>query len=383
MVSEEELRHFIKSRHIKSFDKVMPHVKEKYPDVTEKQVKDILKSFIKDPARLNSKRYYNKVFSDHPHAWMMDLLDNSGTTPIYNNKYEKEFHEMATKKYPIYWYVFININTRFAAAYPLHNKNATEIIKVLQQFINEHKCVSLTSDKESAFISKQVTNFLTRHNISHYVVLYENHTSMSILDSFIRHLRDMNINTDDSKYQSHHSKYRNFSTKRMKKLLDIYNDTIHSSIGMRPKEMENDIKSERKYIAYCLIQRSKTKDYTIPNGHYVRVILAKELMKKRRYKVSREVYIVDGRDGKNYFVKAQDNTLMSLPRFRLIDLGDTKPDKYKLAETVPEGFRLPESLVENKDDVMIANYGGDNGSEYIRRIDLRRHHPQIKHKLEK
>ena len=77
----------------------------------------------------------------------MDLLDNSGTTPIYNNKYEKEFHEM-TKSYPIYWYIFININTRFAAAYPLYNKNVDSIIDVLQQFINEHKCVSLTSDKE-------------------------------------------------------------------------------------------------------------------------------------------------------------------------------------------------------------------------------------------
>ena len=62
MVSEEELRHFIKSRHIKSFDKVMPHVKEKYPDVTENQVKDILKSFIKDPARLNNKNIIIKCF---------------------------------------------------------------------------------------------------------------------------------------------------------------------------------------------------------------------------------------------------------------------------------------------------------------------------------
>ena len=168
----------------------------------------------------------------------------------------------------------------------------------------------------------------------------------------------------------------------MEKLIDIYNNTIHSSIGMKPVEMENDEKYERKYIAFCLIQRSKAKDYTIPKGHYVRVVLSKELMKKRRYKVSREVYIVDDRDGKNYFVKAQDNTMMSLPRFRLIDLGDTKPDKYKLAETIPTGFRIPVGIISSDGKKLLVNYGDDIGAGYLRTVDLRRHHPQIKHKIE-
>ena len=188
MVTNAELRQFIIKKHMKSFKKIMPHVKEKYPEATAQEVKDILHSFIKDPARLKSKRYFNKVFSDHLHAWMMDLLDNSGITPDYNNKLEKEMKEMEkTKHSPIYWYIFININTRFAAVYPLYNKTVDNVIEVLTQFINEHKCVSLTSDKESAFISKKVTEFLTQHNISHYVVLNENHTSMSIMDSFIKH----------------------------------------------------------------------------------------------------------------------------------------------------------------------------------------------------
>ena len=54
------------------------------------------------------------------------------------------------------------------------------------------------------------------------------------------------------------------------------------------------------------------KDHTIPDGHYVRMILAKNVMKKRRYKVSREVYIVSGRDGKNYFIKYIQFGLFSL-----------------------------------------------------------------------
>ena len=146
------------------------------------------------------------------------------------------------------------------------------------------------------------------------------------MDSFIRHLRDMNINNEKSKYQSHHSKYRNFSVKRMNRLIDIYNNTVHSSTNMKPKDMEEDERKEREYIAYCLIKRSKMKNHDIPTNHYVRIVLSKDLMKKRRYKVSREVYIVSGRDGKNYFIRAEDNTTTALPRHRVIDRVAPKPD---------------------------------------------------------
>ena len=383
MVETEELKQFIQKLHYRTFNKIYPRVHEHYGDeATEEQVKQILKQMIRDPKHLNQKQYYNKIFSDHPHAWQMDLLDNSGQTPDYNSKAEKEAVEM-TKRYPIYWFMFVNVNTRFAVAYPLYHKTTEKIQSILQRFINEHKCVSLTSDKESAFVSDQITNYLKRNNISQYIVLDDNHTSMSIMDTFIRHLRDMNINNEKSTHQSHHSKYRNFSVKRMRKLIDIYNNTIHSATNMKPIEMEQDEKKEREYIAFCLIRRSKMKNHDIPNGHYVRIVLSKELMKKRRYKVSREVYVVSGRDGKNYFISAEDNTTTSLPRHRLIDLGDTKPDKYKLAETIPEGYRLPTAIInrEPHSKKFMVQYGNDGAGE-LRKVELRRHHPQIKTKLE-
>ena len=377
----DELKRFIQKLHYRTFNKIYPHVKEQFPDATEEQVKQILKGMIHDPKKLDQRKYYNKIFSDHLHAWMMDLLDNTGQTPDYNNKAEKEAVEM-TKRYPIYWFIFININTRFAVVYPLYHKTTEKIFELIQRFTHEHQCVSLTSDKESAFISEQVSNYLKRNNISQYIVLDNNHTSLAIMDSFIRHLRDMNINNEKSKYQSHHSKYRNFSVNRMNRLIDIYNNTVHSATNMKPKDMEADEKKEREYIAYCSIKRSKMKDYSIPTGHYVRMILSKDLMKKRRYKVSREVYIVSGRDGKNYFIKAADNTTTSLPRHRLIDLGETKPDKYKLAETLPEGYHLPTSIINKQSKKLLVQYG-DEGAGELRKVELRRHHPQIQTQLEK
>ena len=385
--NEEEMTptRFIQKLHYRTFDKVWSHVHERFPDLSEQEVKQILKSFVHDPKKLNQKKYYNKIFSDHPHAWQMDILDNSGLSPDYNNKAKKEEKEMK-KHQPRYWLIFVNVNTRFAAAYPIYRKQANDILPELKDFLREHKCSSLTSDKESAFISKTITNHLLTNKISQYIVLDNNHTSLAIIDSFIRHLRDMNITNQKSKYQSHHSKYRNFSVERMTRLINTYNNTIHSSTNMKPIEMENDIKKEREYIAHCLIRRSKMKNHDIPEGHFVRIVLSKDMMKKRRFKVSREAYKITGRDGKNYIVSAADNTSTTLPRHRLIDLGDTKPEKYKFADTFPfgEGYHIPTSIInkEPRDEKVMVQFG-EEGAGYMRIVDIRRHHPQVKTKLEK
>ena len=77
-----ELETFIHKLHYRTFDKIWPHVKEEFGNnVTEEQVKEIIENrFLKNPRKLNQKKYFNKIFSSYPHAWMMDLLDNSGQT---------------------------------------------------------------------------------------------------------------------------------------------------------------------------------------------------------------------------------------------------------------------------------------------------------------
>ena len=143
------LSDFIHKTHYRTFEKVMPRVKEKFGDkYTEQQVRDVIDSFVKDPPKLDQRKYYNKIFSDHLHAWMMDILDNGGQTPIYNSKAEKEEKEMS-KPVVYYWLMFININTRYACAYPIQRKSFKDVYDKLQKFLSEHKCVSITSDKEA------------------------------------------------------------------------------------------------------------------------------------------------------------------------------------------------------------------------------------------
>ena len=331
------LERFIHKLHYRTFTKVWPHVHEHFPDATEDQVRGILDSFVKDIPKknLNQKKYYNTIVSDHPHAWMMDILENTGQTDDYNNKDTVEAKER-TKVSPPYWLILLNVNTRYALAFPLDSKDKLAVKTALIVFLQNFKCKSITSDKESSFVSNEVVGLLTQRGISQYIVPDQNHTTLALIDSFIRHLRDRNTTNEKSKYQSHHSKYRNFSWKRMKQLIDVYNKTVHTTTGLKPIDMERDIKLERQWIAYNIIARSKKGDHTIPNGNYVRVILSKSAFKKRRYRVSHECYKITGRDGKNYIVSAADNTSKVLPRHRLIDLGDTLPAKHKLADTITE-----------------------------------------------
>ena len=223
----------------------------------------------------------------------MDLLDNQGDTEDYNNKAiaeakeDRGAHDINSPKYhPPYWYIFININTRLAIAYPILDKSVDQVLIALRSFTSQFKCSSLTSDKEAAFIAQDVVDLLKAHHISQYIVTDNNHTSLAIIDSFIRHLRDRNITNEKSKRESYHSKYRNFSVKRMHQLLRTYNETVHSATGYKPIDMERDPKLERQYIANCLIKKYKNNcnEYVIPTNHYVPIVLAKDVMKKRRFK---------------------------------------------------------------------------------------------------
>ena len=334
----QPIERYIHKLHYRTFKKVWPHVKAAFGDTpqNEQLTRDILDSFVKDipKKKLDQKKYYNTIVSDHPHAWIMDILDNGGQTDEYNNRDAAEAHERS-KPSPPYWLMLLNINTRYAVALPLDSKDTLAVRTALLIFLRSFKCRSLTSDKEMSFVSNEVVGLLTQRHISQYIVPDQNHTTLSLIDSFIRHLRDRNTTNEKSKYQSHHSKYRNFSWKRMKQLIDVYNNTVHSTTGLKPIDMQRDIKLERQWIAYNIIARSKMRDHTIPNGNYVRIILSKDAFKKRRYRVSHECYQITGRDGKNYIVSAADRTSKVLPRHRLIDLGNALPAKHKLTDTIP------------------------------------------------
>ena len=320
-MTKTQVMNFIDKLNFRSFNKIFHEVQKKFPNVKKKILRKWVEEIWHDTLR-NNKLYMVKIFSRTPGSYNMDLMDNGKG----NN--------------PRYWYIFININTRYAIAYPLQSKSAEDIRNVLSDFINKYKPTKLTSDQEAG-INSQTTQIVTE----------QNHTSLAIIDRFIRTLRDLNTPSDKSKHQSTHIKYTYLSHKRMRKLLDKYNSTYHTTIKCTPEEMQNDPNKEKDYIFKCLDSKrrqSGMKDMELKKGSYVFYLIPKEFMKKRRYYSSRECYQIAEVKGNMYTIIAQDGSVKNLPRHRLIQCkpDGSKPSNIKFAESFPGAWNgLIQSVV--------------------------------------
>jgi hypothetical protein len=224
----------------------------------------------------------------------------------------------------------------------MENKTEGEILRCLKLFWEDakHKVVSIRCDEEAGLDTKLVNDWLEANKISAKSIRDQNHTSLSVIDRFIRTLRDMNTPTEKTERTSMNRKYRDFTEKRMNKLLEIYNNTVHRATGKKPIDMDGNDKDERGYIIKKLYQserRHKIKDYNLAKGMYVKYILPRDGKKKHRYKVSPECYRIMGKDGHAYIIAARDGSTLILTRWRLIPVGDTLPHGMKLARTVNDG----------------------------------------------
>jgi len=316
-MSNKNVNAFIDSLHFKTFKHVINAVKEKFPDLSDKEVKRIVDHRLKDHYinRRHIKRYMVKIFSSRLNCWFHDLYDNrDGNTPRY-------------------WHVFIGTNNRFAAAYPLSDKRATSIHKTLKKFIEEFHPVKLTSDEEPGFIEKNNLQLLKDNKCIVQTIPDKNHSALGIIDRFMRTLRDMNTPTEHSKRQSHDNKYTFITEKRMRKLLNIYNNSYHGAIDCTPKEMFDNPKKEREYIFKCIANKDKQKemkDFDLKDGWFVRFIVPKDTFKKR-YQLTKECYKIDSKSGNMYNLIAKDGTTISKPRYQLYlcESDGSKPENIK------------------------------------------------------
>ena len=326
MSQSAEIGAFIDKLHFRTFNHVRDKVKAKYPNVSDEELKAIVNARLKDSfvKKKKVKRYYIRIFSTRPNCWFHDLMDNGKDNS------------------PRYWHIFIGTNNHYAVAYPLESKSAAAIRSTLTKFITEYHPVKLTSDEEAAFVEKNNVKLLTDNHVKMHVITDQNHSSLGIIDRFIRTLRDMNIPTEKGDKQSHLPKYQTFSEKRMYKLLSIYNTTYHSRIKCSPAEMFNDPALEKEYIFSQLEkkeeQEENIKDLHLKEGMFVRYILPRANGRRKRYQISRECYRIESVRGNMYTLIAKDGTTKDYPRFKLIPCSKdgSKPVNIKWADTFPD-----------------------------------------------
>jgi hypothetical protein len=209
-------------------------------------------------------------------------------------------------------------------------------------------------DDEAGFSAAATEKWYEEHKVSCKVIADSNHTALAPIDRMIRTLRDMNTPTIKTERTSENPKYRDFSEKRMAKLIQIYNETEHTTTREKPIDMKDDREKETKYIIkrlYKQERRHKIKDYELEEGCFVRYVIPRDKMKKARYKVSPEAYQIKGRDGHSYIIMAKDGSTLTVSRWRLFPLGKQLPPKMKLGATFEKDHgksvrAIPQSILK-------------------------------------
>jgi hypothetical protein len=131
----------IKQTKWKSFEKLYPIIKQKYPNITSKHLKYLFDNNIthdiKTPIKQNSK-FNNKIVSNHRHSYQMD---------IYVNQTKNNTNTNSSSTPPIYPYYFIliNINTRYVELYHLQNRSSVSVKNALKYIMNKIIIKSLES----------------------------------------------------------------------------------------------------------------------------------------------------------------------------------------------------------------------------------------------
>lgn len=311
----------------RSLEKVYKTVKEEFPDVSRKYVKEYLESLGADAkASISPKRLIPKMgksYSGFIGGWQMDIF-------IYKRKY---------------YLLTINMNNRYAyISDVMKSKNTNAVLPEIKRFVEKYKPISISCDNEGSFTSRETVAYLISKNIELRVVTEQVHSALGILNRFCRTLRDLLARGDNSIKQS----------------VKIYNNTYHRIIGTKPTIMLHDSDLEEAYISRCIFEnKAKIKKLhdEIKPGMKVRYVLDVNRNEKTRYKLSPNYYIVDSIDNFKAAIMAKDGYVKSVPLYRIVKL---KPSETRVpfADTIEGSSR---GIIED-----MIDYNPKNKSAKVR-----------------
>ena len=261
---------------------------------TKQQALQFLNSLAHDKKYNRQVQMMLPIFGRHPNSYQMDTLVQT------------------SKANPRYFLILININSRKLYALPMNNKNASSVLQALNQFIEEVKQIhSITSDQDAAYLNPSINQFMLSNHIDHQTTFTNDHNRLGIINRAIKTLRDLNHERD-------------FTNESMKRALNAYNNSIHSSINKEPNDFTEE--DEERYIEDKKLETDlKTNLFNLPNNSYVRVMNDSQPMKKKRLNLSDGSYKVAYKSGNKYVIKALDNTASEYPRYRLVPDTKAKP----------------------------------------------------------
>ena len=163
-----------------------------------------------------------------------------------------------------YKYIFTNIDvfSKIAYAFSLKSKKIRDIKDFFEKIFEKNKPKYIWSDKEPAFLSKEMQQFFKDNNVKIYHT--NSHLKAVIIERFNRSLRELMM--------KHFVKNNNTVWYNiLPKLIKIYNNRYHSTIKMKPIQVN---KNNEKYIKENIYTYNKTsKNPKFKIGDLVRISL--------------------------------------------------------------------------------------------------------------
>ena len=219
-----------------------------------------------------------------------------------------------------YKYIFTNIDvfSKIVYAYPIKSKKIQDIKPCFEKIFKNNKPKYIWSDKEPAFFSKEMQKFFKDNNVKIYHT--NSHLKAVVVERFNRSLRELMMKEF---VKNNNTVWYDI----LPKLIKIYNNRYHSTIKMKPVEVN---KSNEKYIKeniYTYDKTSKIPKFKI--GDLVRISL------KRR----------------PVFDKASSNIKWSEELFKIHSINKSNVITYKikdLNDEIIEGIYYEKELQKTK-----------------------------------
>ena len=200
--------------------------------------------------------------------------------PNMNNLFQADLCDMRSLKRHngkvAYILTVIDVFCKKAWAVPLRNKEAQSVVDALKKVFGDRKPLYLQTDKGKEFVAAKVQTYLKKLNIKFYTSQNPD-TKCSVVERFNRTLK-----TKMWKYFTYAG--TNTYVDVLQDLVDAYNNTTHSAIGMTPNDV-NSGNQQRVYHAlysgegrYGKLQQPQKSKLVI--GDQVRITREKYLFEK-------------------------------------------------------------------------------------------------------
>ena len=317
------------SKGYRSLNKLFDKLSQKGIEISKSEVRKYIDSrHIKSRIKKYNRSLMGNKFSSISDCWQIDTY--------------------STERFKTKYLLAINVNTRFVWCKKRSELTTDDFIKNIEEFIVNFHPKIIECDAEKSFTSYQSVIFLRKHGVILKVFNSTmNHEPLSIINRFCRTLR-----VESREYEKEPP---------IEQIVKIYNKSYHSSIGMEPREMQNNKSNEYKYIYDQLkIRDDKNKlalEDPIKVHDKVRYILDSDRRSKKfhkdqmKYQLSKYYYLVESKNSELSFnIVAEDGSVKTVPRYKLFKLTKTEEKYLNYAPSIEDenNFQIFDEILDYK-----------------------------------